>query len=459
MLTKTLSTGAAPSPFELFLSLSNQQHPFILDSANNSTRLGRYSFVGCNPFLVFSSKGHTCRTTTTGAQAEAQVGDPFEVLRTLLNKYAVPSHEHLPFIGGAVGYFGYDLCHFIEKIPQKALDDINIADCFFAFYDGVYVYDHQENTIDLVALGFQQPPAEALLSLEQHLAAAVEKPLSLTPYHNLAPADFQTNMTKAAYLKAVVRIKEYIRTGDIYQANFTQRFACPFTGNPVSFYNTLRTVNPAPFSAYIDTGDCQIISSSPERFIRVHRGQVEIRPIKGTISRGKTAAEDNLNRAKLLSSEKDRAELLMIVDLERNDLSRIAQTGTVRVPELFAVESYTTVHHLVASVTADLRPECDLIDCIKATFPGGSITGAPKIRAMEIIDELEPTQRNIYTGSIGYLGFDGSMDLNIVIRTVLIKDNIAYLQAGGGIVWDSDPEQEYQESLLKARALMNALQS
>jgi len=457
MLTKTSETDL--TAFDVFLSLRNQQHPFILDSGMNPTRLGRYSFLGADPFLTFSSKGDKCRIARSGEPEEIQTGDPFTLLSSLLKQYRVPAHEHLPFTGGAVGYFGYELCHFLENLPRKTVDDVNIPDCFFGFYDGIFIFDHQSNTVNLVALGIHRAEIETLTKLETHLNSVLTAQPQLAPYHSSTPISFHTNMTKEQYLASIRRTREYIRAGDIYQINFTQRFDCAFDGDPISFYAALRAINPAPFAAYIDTGECTVVSSSPERFIRVQDGIIEARPIKGTIRRGATPAEDEQNIRTLLQSEKDRAELLMIVDLERNDLSRVAKTGTVRVPELFAVETYATVHHLVATVTAELRPECDLIDCVRATFPGGSITGAPKIRAMEIIDELEPTQRNIYTGSIGYLGFDGNMDLNIVIRTVVIKDNRAYLQAGGGIVWDSDPEQEYQESLIKARALMEALRS
>jgi para-aminobenzoate synthetase component 1 len=258
-------------------------------------------------------------------------------------------------------------------------------------------------------------------------------------------------------MKALDAVHEYILAGDIYQTNLTQRFNADLQISPLELYSELRKINPAPFASYIDFGVGQIVSSSPERFILVQGRNIETRPIKGTMPRGKTAAEDAANRETLVNSEKDKAELLMIVDLERNDLGKIAKTGTVKVPELFKLETYQTVFHLVSTVTAELKDELDAIDCVKATFPGGSITGAPKIRAMEIIDELEPTQRNIYTGSIGYIGFNGDLDLNIVIRTIVCKDGKGYFQVGGGIVWDSDNQSEYQETFDKGRALMDAL--
>ncbi|CUH97503.1 hypothetical protein P22_3634 [Propionispora sp. 2/2-37] len=454
MLTKTIKTDL--TTFDIFLSLRNQRHPFLLDSGRDPEGLGRFSFLGADPFLTFSCKGDKCHITRTGKPAVMQTGDPFELLRSLLEQYTIPEKVQLPFIGGAVGYFGYEMCRFIEKTSHKAVDDVTMPDCFFGFYDGIYLIDHLEGTVDIVALGIDCPEKEKLHRLEDWLQNVVkQRPVA---YHNVNPASFYTNMTKEEYVSAIHRIKEYIRSGDVYQVNFTQRFECAFEGDPISFYAALRSRNPAPFAAYIDTGEGIVVSSSPERFMKVQDGTIETRPIKGTISRGKTRKEDEEKRNTLSQSEKDRAELLMIVDLERNDLSRIAQTGTVRVPEIFKVETYATLHHLVATVTAELRPDCDLIDCVRAAFPGGSITGAPKIKAMEIIDELEPTQRKVYTGSIGYLGFNGNMDLNIVIRTVVIKGNRAYFQAGGGIVWDSDPEKEYQESLIKARALMETLQ-
>lgn len=456
MLARSINSNL--DAFTVFSALCNRRHPFILDSSMRINQLGRYSFVGAEPFMTFSSKGGNYCITGQDRQKTTATGDPLAVLRYLLKQYAVETHAEIPFTGGAVGYFGYDLCHFIEKLPRKAIDDVHVPDCFFAFYDGIYVFDHLTDKIYIVALGINKPAAEILAGMEADLRQISEGTPGIKQAYQPKPVEFRSNMTKKDYLAAIGRIREYIRAGDVYQVNFTQRFDCVFTGDPLVFYAALRAINPAPFAAFIDAGECIVMSSSPERLIRVRKGIIETRPIKGTIPRGETKEEDEKNRAALLQSEKDRAELLMIVDLERNDLSRVAQKGTVKVRELFALETYATVHHLVGTVTAKLRPECDVIDCVRATFPGGSITGAPKIRAMEIIDELEPTQRNVYTGSLGYLGFDGTLDLNIAIRTVVIKGERAYLQAGGGIVWDSDPVSEYQESLTKARAMMDALQ-
>ncbi|MBP1764303.1 MAG: pabB, partial [Firmicutes bacterium] len=345
MQNKTFSTKL--TAFDLFVSLRSRRHPFILDSGMDPEKLGRYSFVGADPFLTFSSKDDQCRIDQADGTEELHTEDPFTLLKRLLQQYTVRPREGLPFAGGAVGYFGYDLCHFIEKLPRKAVDDVSVPDCFFGFYDGIFVFDHQKNTVDIVALGLAGPVEETLHRLELQLSAAAEQPPAIIPFHNSAPADLHTNMTKEEYVQAIQRVREYIRSGDIYQANYTQRFDCGFAGDPVAFFAALRSKNPAPFAAYIDTGECIVVSSSPERFLRIHNGVIETRPIKGTISRGITAAEDEQNMQTLLQSEKDRAELLMIVDLERNDLSRIAKTGTVEVPELFVIETYATVHHLV----------------------------------------------------------------------------------------------------------------
>lgn len=272
-------------------------------------------------------------------------------------------------------------------------------------------------------------------------------------------AKITSNFTKEQYINAIEKIREYIRSGDIYQANMTQRFQCTTEENPFDIYSKLRKINPAPFASFMDFGEGHIVSSSPERFIKIKNRYIETRPIKGTCPRGKNHREDLKNKKELLASEKDKAELLMIVDLERNDIGKIAKPGTVKVTELFHLETYSTVHHLVSTVIGEIDDNYDTIDCIKETFPGGSITGAPKIRSMEIIDELEPTQRNIYTGSIGYIGFDGDVDLNIAIRTIVCKGNKAYFQVGGGITWNSNANLEYEETLHKAKALIEVFKN
>ena len=351
------------------------------------------------------------------------------------------------------------MCHHIENLPRRAIDDVEIPDCYFGIYDGIIIIDHLKDQVYIAALGIESPEEEIIQDIRNRIKVGEEKGTTLQVTIKNKSINLKSNFEIEDYIKTVNKIKDYIKSGDVYQVNMTQRYECDLEITPFELYEKLRGINPAPFASYIDIGEVQIVSSSPERFIRIKNRIIETRPIKGTRPRGKTPEEDVKNREELLSSEKDKAELLMIVDLERNDLGRVSQTGTVKVTELFCLEEYSTVYHLVSTVVGKLKDDYDVIDCIKATFPGGSITGAPKIRSMEIIDELEPTQRNIYTGSIGYIGLNGNTDLNIVIRTIVCKDAKAYFQVGGGIVWDSDAKLEYEETLHKAKALIRALES
>ncbi|QZY54811.1 aminodeoxychorismate synthase component I [Crassaminicella profunda] len=441
--------------FELYTLFKDRLYSFFLDSGMDHEKLGKYSFIGFDPFLLFRSKNEKI-TITKNNQTKTYTGNPFEKLKELLSLYKIDYKTNLPFIGGAVGYLGYDLCHHIEKLPRKALDDVNIPDCFLCFYDGIIIINHETNEVFIAALGIKDAEEKIILEIE-NIIKNKSLPIIETTKEKTT-LSLQSNFKKEDYLKAINKIKDYIHAGDIYQANMTQRFECPIKEHPLSIYKRLRTINPAPFASFLDYGDFHIVSSSPERFIKVTGNRIETRPIKGTSPRGKNFEEDKKNKQDLLSSEKDKAELLMIVDLERNDLGKISKTGTVKVTELFHLETYPTVYHLVSTVIGELKDDYDIIDIIKGTFPGGSITGAPKIRAMEIIDELEPTQRNIYTGSMGYIGFNGDTDLNIVIRTIVCKNDKAYFQAGGGIVWDSNANLEYEETLHKAKALIKALE-
>lgn len=444
--------------FEIYEIFHKDSCSFFLDSGRDEKKLGRYSFIGSEPFLVFKSKGRQIEVKDI-AETTHYVDDPFNKMAELLAEYKLEHDEQIPFTGGAVGYFAYDLCHHIEKLPRTAVDDVNIPDAFFGFYDGIIAIDHLENCAYAIAHGIKGEAEKIVEALIVRVISGTPNNWIITPYSIEENGLLQPNLTKEQYIKAIERVKEYIKAGDIYQANFTHRFQCDIKKSPLEIYKKLRTINPAPFAAYLDFEEVQILSSSPERFIKIADRQIETRPIKGTCPRGKTQEEDEQNRHMLLNSEKDKAELLMIVDLERNDLGKISETGSVAVTELFHLEEYATVYHLVSTVIGRVEERYSVMDCIKATFPGGSITGAPKIRAMEIIDELEPTQRNIYTGCIGYIGFDGWTDLNIVIRTIVIKEDKAYFQVGGGIVWDSEPEAEYQETLDKAKALIKALQA
>jgi len=434
---------------EIFCQFRNQPYLMFLDSARDKATLGKYSIIVCHPRSILSSKGEEILLDDS-----AKKGDPFDALRSVLNQYKMSYKSDLPFIGGLVGFLSYDLKQFVESLDVSVEDDINMPDMFFGVYDGAVIYDHKAEKVYLTDACLDDNYEKRL----QRMIDIIEKDqIQIELKEHQEPANIKSNFQEEPYKEAIQAVRDYIRSGDIYQVNMTQRFESDLRDHPFELYQKLRLLNPAPFASYIDFGTGHVASSSPERFIKVTDNLIETRPIKGTMPRSKDPKIDQRNKDILINSKKDRSELLMIVDLERNDLSRIAKTGTVEVTELFKLESYATVHHLVATVQAKIDASFDIVDTIKATFPGGSITGAPKIRAMEVIDELEPTARALYTGSIGYIDFNQNLDLNIVIRTFICKNNKAYFQAGGGIVWDSDPHAEYQESLDKAFALKNAL--
>lgn len=454
-------------PLELFSFFLGKPYSFFLDSAMDHQKLGRYSLMGSDPFLVFSSRGDDITITRNGGETHIQ-GDPFEVLRGYLDTYRLDSEiTNIPCQGGAVGYLSYDLGRFVEELPARAIDDLNLPECCLGFFDLMLVFDHLSNRAFVVSTGLPETtPAgrltrarERLESFRSQFQVFLQKRQPLPVATDFSPAgrEIKGNFTREAYLQAVERARQYIIDGDIFEVNISQRYETELSIHPFELYRRLRQVNPAPFSAYLDFGEIAVVSSSPERFLRRQGDRVETRPIKGTIRRGKTPSEDEANARWLLNSVKNHAENMMIVDLERNDLGRVCRYGTVKVTELAILETYPTVFHLTSTVVGELQPGVDTIDLLKATFPGGSITGAPKVRSMEIIEELEPTRRSVYTGSIGYLGFDGNLDLSIVIRTFLIKGRRACFQVGGAVVYDSDPEAEYQETLVKAMALFKAL--
>ncbi len=458
-------TGTPPGVLQLFASFRDRPFAFLLHSGMDPGKLGRYSFMGSDPFLVLRSRGEDISLTREGRE-EARRGNPFDVAGELLAAYTLEEcPAGIPFSGGAVGYFGYDLCHFIERLPSTAVDDLNLPECYLAFYDVIVAFDHWQGKMYLVSTGFpeleeskrKRRAAERL----KEVKGRVENSPAVVEGLSLAPVDgdlvLRSNFSREGYLEAVETAREYICAGDIFQVNLSQRFAADLNISPYELYQRLSRINPAPFASYLNFEGLSVVSASPERFLRVRGDRVETRPIKGTRRRGRSAAEDKALAAELLSSVKDRAENIMIVDLERNDIGRVCRYGTVRVTELAVLETFPTVFHLTSTVRGRLCAGKNWVDLLKATFPGGSITGAPKVRAMEIIDELEPTRRSVYTGSIGYLGFSGEMDLNIVIRTFLVRGGRAYFQVGGGIVYDSEPAAEYEETLDKARALIQAL--
>ncbi|MEJ2647324.1 MAG: aminodeoxychorismate synthase component I [Sedimentisphaerales bacterium] len=394
--------------------------------------------------------------------------NPFEKLQHILNKYKLhrKSNHEFPdgiFCGGWIGFFSYELCRYIEKLRATTIDNLQMPLIRLCFYDSIIAYDHAENIFRLFALelpGDNKEPEQKLNELERLIKESERLEMPLPGYSEIDNADFskiQCNMNKEYYLHAFEKIKRYIYDGDVYQINFSRRFECDFGTEAIDLFNWQNIYNPSPYSAYIDTGESKIVSASPEMFVTIKDRTISTKPIKGTRPRVKNSDKDY--ELELLRNEKEQAELNMIVDLERNDIARICVPGTRKVTQPRTIEAYPTVFHAVATISGKLREDITFGDIMKAMFPGGSITGAPKIRSMEIIDETEPTARGVYTGSIGFIGINGSMSLNIAIRTIIIKNKKAYFQTGGGIVADSDAEAEWQETIVKARALLAGIEN
>lgn len=434
----------------LFANCADRAWAVYLDSAFPLSRQGRFDIMAYDPVCTLQTYGESTHINERGVQTLSSE-DPFELLKTRLGE-PLAAIDELPFNGGAIGYFAYDLARRIEKLPVSAEDSEQLPDMAIGIYRWAVVVDHQKRQSWLVGY-----------DLTDELVAQVAAQFSQLPEH-FELNDFkvlqapQSNMSRQSYGRAFAKIKHYLKEGDCYQVNLTQRFSSPCRGNPWFAYQTLRRINAAPFSAYLNLPAARVLSSSPERFLQVVNGRVETKPIKGTRPRKALASEDQKQIAALAASDKDRAENVMIVDLLRNDLGKSCKEGSVRVPELFAVESYATVHHLVSTVTGELAENQHALDLLRSCFPGGSITGAPKIRAMEIIEELEPHRRGIYCGAIGYIGFDGNMDTNIAIRTLVHNQDSIRFWVGGGIVNDSLEDAEYQECFDKAAALLQLLQ-
>jgi para-aminobenzoate synthetase component 1 len=441
-----------PDSARLFETIADLPWAVFLDSGHHYPGQSRYDILSAEPYLRLVTRGPL--TEIYADTVELSREDPLALVRRVLAMDPA-SGSTIPFCGGAIGYFGYDLARRIERLPALAEDTERIPEMAIGIYDWAVVVDHRERRSWLVGQG-RDPETDLKWNglLERFRTIRVEKPRA--PFRILSPVT--SNVTHEQYARAFRRIRGYIHDGDCYQVNLAQRFAANATGDPWLAYQALRVINPAPFSAYLTTPYAQILCASPERFLKVEGRRVETKPIKGTRPRaGHPRADAELSEA-LRLSEKDRAENVMIVDLLRNDLSRNCAPGTVRVPRLFEVESYPTVHHLVSTVTGELREGRDALDLLRGCFPGGSITGAPKLRAMQIIEELEPQRRGIYCGAIGYVGFDGNMDLNIAIRTLVYSGGVIRCWAGGGIVADSQLEDEYQETFDKAAAMLRLLQ-
>jgi para-aminobenzoate synthetase component 1 len=453
-----------PNVADAFHAFLDDPYPVFLDSAMAIPAGGwmdGYSLIVSDPILTLKSRGNEAWMETGGARSLAG-SDPFEVLRRLLASHAMPSLPDLPFPqGAAIGYLGFDLGQHIERLPHRSRDDLALPEMYLAFYDWCLVHHRGSGRTWIVATGLPDRDRQAA---RQRLEWALERlhDLEVRQDSPVVPqawsaGDLRSNFKRDRYLAAVETAKDYLVAGDIYQVNLSQRFQGSLRGDSWQFYRRLREVNPPLLGAYLGFPEATVMSASPEEFLYVQGRQVRTRPIKGTRPRGLTPAQDQELGLALTESIKDRAENLMIVDLMRNDLGRVCRIGSVRVPRLFGLEAHPTVFHLVSTVTGELEEGRDVVDLLRASFPGGSVTGAPKIRAIEIIDELEPHRRGVYCGGIGMIDFAGNLHLNMAIRTLTRVGDSFYFHVGGAIVFDSDPADEYEETLHKGRGLLRAL--
>ncbi len=435
---------------ELYTYFAGTDDSVFLDSSLVN-KLGRYSVIGAVPYLKLVKEGNNFYIN-----GEKETTCSFETyLKTYLAEHKDKNNTELPIISGAIGYFSYEYGRKLMEVDSVKEDLVSIPDAVLVFYDFYIIEDRHEQRTYLIANGITREAAKLLDEMESRING---KPVYMQKESDTEyPIEVQPNFAKDEYKQAVDRMIRYIIEGDIYITNMTQQLTVKSDKVPLDVFYDLRENNPSPFGGYFDYGDFQIVCASPERFLKMQKGHVNTRPIKGTRKRGETPEEDMFMRTELENSEKDKSELLMIVDLERNDLNRVCRPGSVKVTELFSVEEYATVFHLVSDIEGDLEESKNVMDLLEAAFPGGSITGAPKYRAMEIIDELENNKRNLYTGSIGYLTLDGGCDFNIVITTALYKDGKYYLGVGGGITAESDLEFEYEETLQKAKAVLLAM--
>jgi para-aminobenzoate synthetase component I len=436
----------------LFNAIAGEPWSIFLDSGYPNIDIGRYDIIASRPVKTLITRSDRTIITYADGTEEQSFEDPFTLVKIHLGTRQ-ENLTGLPFCGGALGYFAYDLGRRIEQLPTTAIHDIHMPDMAIGIYDWAVIVDHHQRRSWLVSYDQSKFTSNRWQNLVQLFQYGIKRhPVNFNPL-----TEIDSNLGRDSYARIFDKIKHYIREGDCYQVNLAQRFTIEVQGSPWDGYLRLRKINPAPFAAFINLPDVAILSSSPERFLKVTNGQVETKPIKGTRRRSGFAYEDKALAVELLESEKDRAENLMIVDLLRNDLGKNCINGSVSVPKLFALESYATVHHLVSTVTGLLKPDRSALDLLRGCFPGGSITGAPKLRSMEIIEELEPHRRNVYCGSIGYIGFDGNMDCNIAIRTLVDYANKVYCWAGGGIIHDSVMDAEYQECFDKVAAMLYLL--
>ncbi len=456
--------------------LTGEDHAFLLESAENSEQIGRYSFLGCRPAAVFESRGNEVSITEQGKPARRFLteSDPFRELENFLSRYRPSKPDAggqppLPFAGGAVGFLGYDAVRFFEPtVPPHAADQLGLPETMYLITDTMLVFDHRFRRLRVVANVFTEDgdPGEAYDAARVRIGQLVERmraPSRLRPglaYRELpSPPPPQSNTTRPEYEAMVNRGLEHIRAGDIFQFVPSQRFETPYRGDALSLYRALRFINPSPYMFLLKFGRrFSLVGSSPEVHVRAMNGEVEIRPIAGTRRRGATPEQDQAEAASLLGDPKERAEHLMLVDLARNDVGRIAEFGSVRVTDFMTIERYSHVMHLVSNVVGKLRADRTAFDVMRATFPAGTVSGSPKVRAMQIINEVENSKRGCYAGAVGYFGFDGNLDSCITLRSVVLKDGHAYVQAGGGVVADSTPAGEFEETVNKASGMIRAIE-
>ena len=457
------------TPVSAFMRIdSDGTDAFLLESVEGGEKWGRYSFLGVEPSAVIRSKGSKVEILSAD-DLITEEGDPIEIIKRYMGAFDAALVEGAPkFFGGAIGYIGYDAVRYIEKLPELAVDDLELPEIYLIVTDTFLVFDNMEQKIKIVSNAFigdgedtieaYQNAMEKINSLAARLKCRGDE-LTVAPEPHDENEEVLSNFVKGDFLDAVKRTKEYIREGDVIQAVISQRFSTPLGAlKPIDIYRALRVINPSPYMFFLRLGGAHMVGSSPEILVATDEDKINVRPIAGTRPRGKTEAEDMALEVELLKDPKERAEHIMLVDLGRNDVGRVARTGTVEVDEFMEIERYSHVMHIVSNVSATMREGMDAYDALRACFPAGTLTGAPKIRAMEIIEELELQRRGVYGGSVGYLGFSGNMDMAITIRTILIKDGQIYVQAGAGIVADSVPENEYEETISKASGMLKAVE-
>ena len=458
------------TPVSAFLKIDDGQYSFLLESVEGGEKWARYSFLGSRPSVVLRSSGHEVEIIRNGkSEKRLFEKDPLEVVREVLSEYQPVPNPGLPrFYGGAVGFIGYDVIRFFEQMPDRKKPGLGLPDIFFMITDTMVIFDNVTHKIKVIsnahinsksARAAYDEAVEKIDRIVNRLRRGRPGGLKKAEKgsHKKPPA-LKSNFTQALYEKAVLKAKEYIRAGDIFQVVPSQRFEAKISVEPFQIYRALRLINPSPYMYFLRCGDSTVVGASPEVMVRLEADRIDLRPIAGTRRRGETEDEDKALEKELLEDPKERAEHIMLVDLGRNDVGRVSTPGSVSVTELMVIERYSHVMHIVSNVRGRLAAGNNAYDVVRACFPAGTVSGAPKIRAMEIIDELEPTMRGPYAGAVGYFGYSGNMDTCITIRTLVIKDNIAYIQAGGGVVADSIPSLEYEETVNKAKAMMRAVE-